>query len=71
MPGWKKSTAGITRFEKLPPRAQEYLQFIEKETGARVGMVSTGPERDQTIFRPDFETDISAARVTGKLARAK
>lgn len=71
MPGWKKSTVGITRFEKLPPRAQEYLQFIEKETGARVGMVSTGPERDQTIFRPDFETDISAARVTGKLARAK
>jgi adenylosuccinate synthase len=71
MPGWKKSTAGITRFEKLPQRAQEYLQFIEKETGASIGMVSTGPERDQTIFRPDFEAELGAARVPGKLARAK
>lgn len=71
MPGWKKTTAGITRFEKLPQRAQEYLQFIEKESGATIGMVSTGPERDQTILKPDFEAEIGAARVTGKLARAK
>jgi hypothetical protein len=34
-------------------------------------MVSTGPERDQTIFRPDFNAEIGAARITGKLARAK
>jgi adenylosuccinate synthase len=71
MPGWKKSTVGITTFEKLPQRAQEYLRFIEKETGAAIGMVSTGPERDQTIFRPDFNAEIGAARITGKLARAK
>jgi adenylosuccinate synthase len=71
MPGWKKSTVGITTFEKLPQRAQEYLRFIEKETGATIGMVSTGPERDQTIFRPDFNAEIGAARITGKLARAK
>jgi len=71
MPGWKKATAGVTSFEKLPQRAQEYLQFIEKETGAKIGMVSTGPERDQTIFKPDFESEITAARPAGRLARAK
>jgi len=71
MPGWKKATAGVTSFEKLPQRAQEYLQFIEKETGAKIGMVSTGPERDQTVFKPDFENEIRPAKPTGKLARAK
>ena len=71
MPGWKKSTAGITSFEKLPQRAQEYLRFIEKESGARIGMVSTGPERDQTSLNPDFEAEIHSARPSSKLARAK
>jgi adenylosuccinate synthase len=71
MPGWEKATAGITSFEKLPQRAQEYLAFIERETGAPIGMVSTGPDRDQTIFKPDFESELSAARATRKIARAK
>lgn len=71
MPGWKKATAGITSFEKLPQRAQEYLAFIEKETGAKIGMVSTGPERDQTILKPDFNAELGAAKTKGKLARAK
>jgi hypothetical protein len=30
------------------------LEFIEKESGARIGMVSTGPDREQTIFMEDF-----------------
>ncbi len=71
MPGWRKSTAGITSFDKLPQKAQEYLRFIEKETGAAIGMVSTGPERDQTIFMPDFDSEMAAARPTGTIARAK
>ena len=71
MPGWKKATDGITTFEKLPQRAQEYLQFIEKETGAKIGMVSTGPERDQTISKPDFESEMRPAKPSGKIARAK
>jgi hypothetical protein len=50
LPGWKTSTEGITKFEKLPNRAQEYLAFLEKEAGAKIGMVSTGPDRDHTIF---------------------
>jgi adenylosuccinate synthase len=54
LPGWRKSTQGITSFDKLPPKAREYLAFLEKQTGARIGMISTGPERDQTIFVEEF-----------------
>ncbi len=58
MPGWKTSTEGITVFDKLPKKAQTYLQFLEKESGAKIGMVSTGPDRDQTMFIPEFEAEI-------------
>jgi len=54
MPGWKTSTEGVTDFDKLPKRAQEYLNFLERESGAKIGMVSTGPDRDHTIMRPAF-----------------
>ena len=52
--GWRQSTEGITQFDKLPKAAQEYLRFQERESGARIGMVSTGPERDQTMMLPEF-----------------
>jgi adenylosuccinate synthase len=52
--GWKQSTEGITEFEKLPKAAQEYLRFQERESGAKVGMVSTGPDRSQTMVLPEF-----------------
>jgi len=52
--GWAESTEGITDFDKLPTAAKEYLRFQERESGARVGMVSTGPDRNQTIFLPEF-----------------
>ncbi len=55
LPGWEKSTEGISSMEKLPPQARAYLEFIEKEAGARIGMVSTGPDREQTIILPEFE----------------
>ncbi|WP_263368017.1 adenylosuccinate synthase [Edaphobacter bradus] len=58
--GWKTSTAGITEFDKLPPLAQEYLHFLEKESGAKIGMVSTGPDRDHTITLPGFEAALEA-----------
>jgi adenylosuccinate synthase len=69
LPGWKTSTEGITSFSKLPKKAQHYLQFLEKESGARIGMVSTGPEREQTIFMPDFEAELIGS--PEKIARAK
>jgi adenylosuccinate synthase len=52
--GWQESTEGITDFEKLPQAAKEYLRFQERESGARIGMVSTGPDRDQTMVLPEF-----------------
>ena len=58
MAGWATSTQGITTVEELPKAAREYLAFIEKETGARVGMVSTGPDREQTILVPEFVSEL-------------
>ena len=52
--GWRESTEGITDFDKLPAAAQEYLRFQERESGARIGMVSTGPDREQTMLLPEF-----------------
>ncbi len=53
--GWHESTEGITEFDKLPKLAQDYLKFIEQESGAKIGMISTGPDRAQTINLPAFE----------------
>jgi len=52
--GWRESTEGITDFEKLPQAAKDYLRFQERESGAKIGMVSTGPDRDQTMVLPEF-----------------
>ena len=57
--GWRSSSEGITEFEKLPRAAQEYLRFQERESGARIGMVSTGPDRDQTMILPDFAATLN------------
>lgn len=50
MPGWKESTLGLRSFDKLPANAQSYLKRIEEITETPVAMVSTGPERDETII---------------------
>ena len=52
--GWQCSTEGIREFDKLPQTAKEYLRFQERESGARIGMVSTGPDREQTMVLPEF-----------------
>jgi adenylosuccinate synthase len=54
MKGWRTSTEGITEFDKLPQEAQEYLRFQERESGAKIGMVSTGPDRNQTMLLQEF-----------------
>jgi adenylosuccinate synthase len=58
--GWHCSTEGITEWDKLPQLAQDYLRFIEQESGAKIGMVSTGPDRAQTIMLPEFEQALNA-----------
>ncbi len=51
LPGWKKSTVGITSFDKLPENAQHFLQFIETKTGVPVSLIGTGPGREQMIIK--------------------
>jgi len=70
MPGWQKSTEGITDWDKLPARARAYLSFIEKESGAKTGIVSTGPGREQTMYLEEFSAELekkSAASHQGKV----
>jgi adenylosuccinate synthase len=50
MPGWSENTFGVKSFEALPPAAREYLSRIEVLTGVPIAMVSTGPDRDETIL---------------------
>jgi adenylosuccinate synthase len=49
IPGWTESTVGIKRFEDLPKAAQHYLKRLEAVCGVPVDMISTGPDRDETI----------------------
>ena len=69
LPGWQTSTEGITDFKKLPPAARDYLNFLEQESGARIGMVSTGPDRQQTIMVDDFAVALNT--LTGKKQKAQ
>ena len=66
MPGWQTSTEGVTELEKLPKPAREYLAFIEKQTEAAVGMISTGPDRDQTMLVDEFAAALKAAATPEK-----
>ena len=49
MPGWQAATERVRSFEALPAAARSYLQKISSLTGAKLGIVSVGPSRAQTI----------------------
>jgi adenylosuccinate synthase len=49
--GWRESTVGVTEFDKLPQKAKAYLARIEECAGVPVDIISTGPDREQTIVR--------------------
>jgi len=51
--GWKSETLGTTKLEDLPTKAREYVEFLSNSIGVEIGLISTGPERDQTIILPD------------------
>jgi len=51
IPGWSQSTVGLTRYDELPQAAQRYLQRIAEICEVPVDMISTGPDRAQTIVR--------------------
>jgi adenylosuccinate synthase len=58
--GWREPTEGITEFARLPKAARDYLAFQERESGAKIGMISTGPDRDQTVVMPEFAAALDA-----------
>ena len=49
MPGWTESTFGVKTWDGLPKNAQNYLKRLEAVCGVPIAIVSTGPERDETI----------------------
>lgn len=51
--GWSESTIGITKFEDLPENAKIYIKRIEELVGCPVDIISTGPDRDETIVLRD------------------
>jgi adenylosuccinate synthase len=48
-PGWSETTVGVTQYEQLPANARKYLERLAEVCGASIDMISTGPDRDQTI----------------------
>lgn len=49
--GWKCDVMGIKKYEDLPENCRKYIEFIEKELGVPVTMISNGPSRDDIIYR--------------------
>ena len=51
LPGWKEEIRGITEYDKLPENCRKYIEFIEKELGVPIKMISNGPGRHEIIYR--------------------
>jgi adenylosuccinate synthase len=53
LPGWKTKTTGATKIGDLPSAALSYVRFLEERIGARAVFLSTGPRREETVWRED------------------
>ncbi len=51
LPGWKSDIRGIKSYDELPKEAKAYVEFIEKELGVKISMVSNGPKREEILYR--------------------
>ena len=51
LPGWKSEILGITQYDELPENCRKYIEFIEKEIGVPVTLVSNGPGREEIIYK--------------------
>jgi adenylosuccinate synthase len=51
--GWQSSTLGLTEMNSLPKNARAYVEFLSSQIGVEIGLISTGPERSQTIIVRD------------------
>jgi adenylosuccinate synthase len=52
LPGWKRSTRGVTNIDDLPTEAKQYLDFLQDKTAVEIGSISNGPERNETMVVP-------------------
>ncbi len=50
LPGWTGTTAGVTDMDRLPANAKAYIKRIEQLIGVKVAILSTGPDRDETVI---------------------
>lgn len=53
VPGWQQDTSHIKDYQSLPERARDYIKRLEDLVECSMGLISTGPERDETIFMPN------------------
>ncbi|HID01534.1 MAG TPA: adenylosuccinate synthase, partial [Piscirickettsiaceae bacterium] len=53
LPGWQESTVGIRDWDALPQAAKDYIRFIEDQVGVPVAILSTGPDRAETLILQD------------------
>ena len=53
LPGWQTNTIGIQSWEALPEAAKNYIQFLEQQVGVKVSIISTGPDRAETLVLED------------------
>lgn len=51
LPGWKEDIRGIKKYEDLPQNCKNYIEFVEKEIGYPIKIVSNGPKREDIILR--------------------
>lgn len=51
LPGWKSDIRGIKTYDELPKEAKAYVEFVEKQLGVKITMVSNGPERHEILYR--------------------
>jgi adenylosuccinate synthase len=49
VPGWKESTFGVKSYDALPENAKKYIKKLEEVAGVPVDVISTGPDREETI----------------------
>ena len=51
LPGWKTDIRGIKKYEDLPENCRKYIEFVEKQIGCPIKIVSNGPKREDIIYR--------------------
>lgn len=55
LPGWRTPTTGVTRADDLPPAALRYVKFLEERIGVPAVLLSTGPRREETVWRSESD----------------